>query len=156
MSKIWLVWFVYWILAIAAMFWILGKIEKPDQLPQNNLYDKIVIQGNSFAAVASVYYPEERIMAVLYEIARCESQSGKFRCNLNGCQYGRGHWQLTQIAIEDCKKNLNKKINPFEYKDNEECARWLYKTYGTKPWGTRYTDWGSWSCWAPKVGMIEE
>jgi len=85
----------------------------------------------------------------LDEIMWCESCGDPLVCNKEyGCGGGIGLGQLTAIAIEDCEKHLGKKINPRNADDNIECSIWLYETYGTKPWGTADTWWGSYHCWS--------
>ena len=89
-----------------------------------------------------------KIDLTLHKIIKCESGFEEKVCNKKyGCGAGMGLAQLTPIAIKDCENHLHKKINPFNGKENLECSLWLYKTYGTKPWGTAKTDWGSYNCW---------
>jgi len=85
----------------------------------------------------------------LYKILNCESKFDPTVCNIEfGCGSGIGLGQLTAIAIKDCEKNLDKRIDPYSPHENLECSIWLYETYGTEPWGTAYTDWGSHKCWS--------
>ena len=87
----------------------------------------------------------------LDEIMWYESRGDSTVCNKQyGCGSGIGKGQLTAIAIEDCEKNLGKKIDPWNDGDNIECSIWLYETYGTKPWGTADTWWGSYRHWGNK------
>lgn len=148
----------------------LGRlIEIIDKLPIPKLPNKelLLIQDNTLKGVSSVITPrpsmgiiiEAKVLDALMdaeprliEIFRCESTFDPDACNGENCRGGRGLGQLTEIAIKDCEMGLNKKIFPFDPKSNIECCNYLIRTYGTKPWGTKDTDWGSYDCWKGLIG----
>jgi len=83
------------------------------------------------------------------KILDCESELDPTACNEKyGCGSGIGLGQLTAVAMKDCERGLEKTIDPYSPADNLECSLWLYKTYGTAPWGCKDCDWGSWDCWS--------
>jgi len=85
---------------------------------------------------------------LLYDIIKCESNFNPSAVNQKyGSGSGIGLGQLTKVAIEDCEKNLKKRIDPYNAEENLECCLWLYETYGTDPWGTPTSSWGSYNCW---------
>ena len=65
--NIWLVWFVYWFVALVLMFWLLPKIEQPSRLETINFPNVIVIQGNSLKASAPVTIPRAIVLASKYD-----------------------------------------------------------------------------------------
>lgn len=108
------------------------------------------------AQVNMPYYPDIYTLGTIIDdelflkILKCENLTGNpTLCNQEfGCGSGIGDGQLTAIAIKDCEIGLRKKINPYNPNDNMECSVWLYKEYGTAPWGCEECEWGSWDCWS--------
>ena len=119
-------------------------------IPHNQL---VLINNNSVVGLASPPSDDKPLASltgidILDRIVWCESKGNPTICNQEyGCGAGIGLGQLTAVAITDCENHLGKKIDPRNADDNIECSIWLYETYGTKPWGTADTWWGSYHCW---------
>ncbi len=100
------------------------------------------------------YIPEYQVLGRIvdecfYKILEGESRFDPTVCNQKyGCSSGIGLGQLTAVAIADCERNLGKEIDPYNEYDNLECSLWLYEKYGTAPWGTEDTEWGSYYYWS--------
>jgi len=89
--------------------------------------------------------------SVLDRIMMCESGGDANVCNKEfGCSAGMGLFQLIPSTVKYCEKKLGRNIDPFNAKDNTDCAKWLLRNEGTGHWGTAETEWGSWSCWNNK------
>ena len=88
-------------------------------------------------------YPQ---VILLGEIIRCESQ-WKNVCNQKyGCNAGQGIAQIIPSTIKYCEEKLERKIDPFNERDNLDCAMWLLVNEGWEHWGTAITSWGSYNC----------
>ena len=107
---------------------VLGALYEKDDID----YLKELIKGK---------YPE------LAKIIKCESNWQNICNKKYGCNAGQGLAQLVPSTVKYCEQELNKIINPFNEKDNLECALFLYTTEGNWHWGTPTSDWGTWKCW---------
>ena len=69
-------------------------------------------------------------------------------CNREyGCRSGMGLMQLIPARVEECSIALGRKIDPMNPIDNLECGAYLLKKDGTRHWGCKDCDWGSYDCW---------
>ena len=95
------------------------------------------IQENTLIGVWKHYYitPREKaIELLLTEIAKRESGENPDVCNVDGCQYGRGLYQIVSETEKLCERKLGKEIDPFNPVEAKECALWLLNTQGIWPW----------------------
>jgi hypothetical protein len=90
-----------------------------------------------------------RVDECFYKIIEAESNFNPNAINKEyGTTGGVGLGQLIPSTIKYCEEKLGRKLDPLNPKDNLDCSLWLYKTYGTKPWGTATTWWGSYWKWS--------
>ncbi len=121
----------------------------------------IIIQGTTLKAsippsfialngVLGAFYAEDEInyeqAVLLNKIIECESRWQNV-CNSESCDYGQGVAQLIPSTIKYCEEKLGKKIDPFNVRENVECAIWLLTNEGHQHWGDEFSDWGSFNCW---------
>lgn len=95
------------------------------------------IQRNTLIGVWKHYYitPREKAVELLLEeIRKRESGGNPDICNADGCQYGRGHYQIVSETEKLCERELGKEIDPFNPVEAKECALWLLDTQGIWPW----------------------
>jgi len=115
------------------------------------IINRIYLKAPNGPIVKTNLYGVE-IDLTLYKII--EGESG-FNPKAVNKQFGRvggmGLAQLIPKTVKYCEKKLKKKIDPFDPKDNLECAKWLYENEGTIHWGTEDTWWGSYEKWSKEI-----
>jgi len=132
----------------------LGKplIAKTPQFEYPEPRELIIIQGNTLVAVSNPSFTFQlSVLGVLVggddtelvqRIIFCESGGNSNVCNKQyGCYAGMGLFQLIPSTVKYCEEKLGKKIDPFNKRDNTECAIWLLENEGTSHWNQ------SKSCW---------
>lgn len=83
-----------------------------------------------------------------YWVAQCESEFLNVP-NRNGGTYGKGIYQFVQNTWDgNCEGDI------WDVEDNVNCGTRLLSYGHTWHWGTSTTEWGTYWCWAPKVGML--
>ena len=116
----------------------------PDNI---NTDDLMLVNGSTLHANHAVFSPRYASYAFLMgeveidtlilvdEIIDRESGGDPSVCNKEfGCGSGMGLTQLIPSTVKYCEEKLGHKIDPFNPKDNLECAVWLLENEGIKHW----------------------
>ena len=121
-----------------------GAVKAPDNI---NTDDLMLVNGSTLHANHAVFTLRYASLACLVgdveidtlilvdEIIDRESGGDPSVCNKEfGCGSGMGLTQLIPSTVKYCEEKLGHKIDPFNPKDNLECAVWLLENEGIKHW----------------------
>ena len=148
---------IVWIVLVLILFPI-PEGEEYNFLGEENsnyLNTNPTLEQNSFIAISSLEHIGPNTLGslspshILWKIIKCESNFDPKVCNAKyGCRAGMGLVQLIPGTVRYCEKKLGIEIDPFDPEDNLRCGFYLLEHFGTSPWGTAETDWGSWKCFS--------